>query len=158
MTRSSLSRVVTLFYVSFQLNPDMDQCHQLKGWYESEGASASLTSLTVSGNRGGAGGADFGAGSNMKTFAEAKQENLGMNSDKAEYFSATGMVSFIKKENALYQGCANMIDSRSCNKKVNLLNVLKTFGLIEISLEFFWTVTVLAEVWWPTIFFAKNTA
>ena len=98
----------------------MEQCHQLKGWYESEGSSASLTSLTVSGQRSGAGGSDFGAGSNMKTFAEAKQENIGMNSDKAEYFSATGMVAFIKKENALYQGCANMIDARSCNKKVTI--------------------------------------
>jgi hypothetical protein len=57
----------------------------------------------------------------MKTFGEAKAENIGLNSDKGEYFSATGTVAFIKKENALYQGCANMVDGRSCNKKVRLI-------------------------------------
>lgn len=44
----------------------MDQCHKLKGWYEAEGASANITSLTVSGVKGQGGGVDSGA--NMKTF------------------------------------------------------------------------------------------
>jgi replication factor A1 len=116
-----VSLIFTFVNVVSQINPDMDQSHQLKGWYETEGSTASITTLTMSGSRGGGGASDFGSGSNMKTFAEAKQENIGMNSDKAEYFSATGMVAFIKKDNALYQGCANQVDGRSCNKKVGFL-------------------------------------
>lgn len=50
--------------------------------------------------------------------ADVRQENIGLNSDRPEYFSSTGTVAFIKKENALYRGCANEIDGRSCNKKV----------------------------------------
>ena len=94
----------------------MDQSHDLKNWYDSEGSTANIISMTMAGGRGGAGGSD--SGSNMKTFIEAKQENVGMNSDKAEYFSATAYIAFIKKENALYQGCANEVDGRTCNKKV----------------------------------------
>ena len=57
-----------------QINPDMDQSHQLKGWYETEGSTAHITALSTS-TRGGGGGAsaDFSSGSNMKTFGEAKQ-------------------------------------------------------------------------------------
>jgi len=44
----------------------MDQCHKLKGWYEAEGANATITSLSVSGGRGP--GASMDYGSNMKTF------------------------------------------------------------------------------------------
>lgn len=93
----------------------MNQSRQLKDWYDSEGSTASITSLTTGGGRSGGGG---DSGSNMKTFGEAKQENIGLSSDKAEYFSATATIAFIKKENALYQGCANQVDGRSCNKKV----------------------------------------
>jgi hypothetical protein len=91
----------------------------LKGWYEEEGATASITALTTVGARGGGGGSDFSSGSNMKTFGEAQQENIGLSSDKAEYYSATGTVAFFKKENALYMGCANLVDGKTCNKKVN---------------------------------------
>ena len=51
-----------------------------------------------------------------------------MNSDKPEYFSATGTIAFIKKENALYQGCANEVDGKSCNKKVKLPLTFYTAG------------------------------
>jgi len=96
-----------------QVNPDLPQSHQLKGWYESEGASAATSSLTTTGSRSGA--AD---NSSIKTFGETKKENLGMNSDKPEYYSNTGYVSLITKDKALYMACANMNDGKSCNKKV----------------------------------------
>ncbi len=78
-----------------------------------------FNSLTQSGPRGG-GGADFSAGAKVMTFAEAKSENIGM-SDKVEYFSATATVSTFRKENALYQACANEKDGKTCNKKVRAL-------------------------------------
>ncbi len=105
-----------IYFSSTQINPDLDRSHELKGWYEEEGARTSFTSLTQSGPRGG-GGADFSAGAKMMTFAEAKSENIGM-TDKVEYFSATATVSTFRKENALYQACANDKDGKTCNKKV----------------------------------------
>ena len=84
----------------------------LKGWYSTEGASATTNSLSTSGGQGGA-----GAGANIKSFGEAKKENVGLN-DKPDYYSNTARVTMITKDKALYQGCPNMNDGKSCNKKV----------------------------------------
>ena len=110
------SLYVVVYFCSTQINPDLDRSHELKGWYEEEGSTTTFSSLTQSGPRGG-GAADFSAGAKMMTFAEAKSENIGM-SDKVEYFSATATVSTFRKENALYQACANEKDGKTCNKKV----------------------------------------
>ena len=97
-----------------QINPDMPQAHELSGWFESEGSSMSTSSLTQSGNRGQ--GGDMG--SNLKTFGDTKKENLGMNSDKPEYYSNVGFITLIPKDKALYMACGNNVDNRTCNKKV----------------------------------------
>jgi len=104
----------TISNTVLQINPDLPQCHELRGWYEAEGSSITTTSLTTA--RTGAGGGDIG--SNMKTFGETKKENLGMNSDKPEYYSASGYVTLLQKDKALYMACGNQTDGRSCNKKV----------------------------------------
>ena len=103
----------TLMSSVVQVNPDLTQAHQLKGWYQSEGCTATTSSLTTSGSRG-----SLDTSASTKTFGETKKENLGMNSDKPEYYSNTGYVSLIPKDKALYMACANMSDGRSCNKKV----------------------------------------
>lgn len=100
------------FQSVIQFNPDLPQSHELKGWYSTEGASASTNSLSTSGGQGGA-----GAGANLKSFGEAKKENVGLN-DKPDYYSNTARVTLITKDKALYQGCPNMNDGKSCNKKV----------------------------------------
>ena len=97
-----------------QVNPDLPQCHELKGWYESEGSSLATSSLTQAGPRRDG---DLG-GANIKTFGETKKENLGMNSDKPEYYSNIGYVTLIPKDKALYMACGNQTDGRTCNKKV----------------------------------------
>ena len=91
----------TISNTTLQINPDLPQCHELRGWYEAEGSSITTSSLTTA--RTGAGGGDIG--SNIKTFGETKKENLGLNSDKHEYYSASG----------------NQTYGRSCNKKVTRL-------------------------------------
>ena len=68
-----LSVKLMLNYLLTQINPDMDQSHQLKGWYETEGSTAHITALSTSTRGGGGASADFSSGSNMKTFGEAKQ-------------------------------------------------------------------------------------
>ena len=98
-----------------QVNPDLPQSHELRGWYDAEGASAATSSLTQSGLRSDGMG---GVSSANKSFGEVKKENLGMNSDKPEYYSNFGYVSLIPKDKALYQACANINEGKSCNKKV----------------------------------------
>ncbi len=97
-----------------QIDPDIPQCHDLKGWYESEGSKAETNSLTVAANRGGN---DYN--NSTKTLGEVKKENLGFGSDKPEYYSTTATISLIQKDKALYQACCNQTqDGKTCNKKV----------------------------------------
>ena len=98
-----------------QIDPDMPQCHELKGWYDTEGSKAETTSLSVAGRSRG--GDDYS--SNSKTLGEVKKENLGMGSEKPEYYSTLATISLIQKDKALYQACSNQTaDGKSCNKKV----------------------------------------
>lgn len=55
-------------------------------------ASTSLASFTVCPSPGG---------TNWKTFAEVKAQNIGQ--DKADYFTTKGTVVFLRKENCMYQ-------------------------------------------------------
>jgi len=96
-----------------QINPDLPQCHELRGWYEAEGANLTTSSLTEA--RSGVGG---DMGSNIKTFGENKKENIGLNSDKPEYYSARGIITLMQKDKALYMACGNQTDGRICQKKV----------------------------------------
>ena len=50
----------------------------------------------------------------MKTFAEARLENLGSNEASADYYSTKAYIALIRKENCLYPACP----SDGCNKKV----------------------------------------
>ncbi|XP_046438075.1 replication protein A 70 kDa DNA-binding subunit-like [Daphnia pulex] len=90
-----------------QINPDMNEAHKLRGWYDNGGSSSAASSISAS--RGAGTG---GSGGSYKTFAEAKFENLGK--DKPDFYSVKAMVAMINKERALYMACP----SDECNKKV----------------------------------------
>jgi len=96
-----------------QINPDLPQTHELRGWYDSEGSTMTTSSLTQART---AGGGDVGT--NIKTFGEVKKENLGTTSDKGDYYSARGYLTLLQKDKALYMACGNQTDGRTCNKKV----------------------------------------
>lgn len=99
-----------------QINPDLNQAHDLKGWFDSEGANLQTNSLTQSGMRGGG---EMGIGTNLKMVGEVKRENLGFGVDgKPEYYSTSGYISLIQKDKALYQACTQVNDGKPCNKKV----------------------------------------
>jgi len=104
---------VTLSGGTVLVNPDIDQSHKLKGWWETGGATSSINSLTVQGQRSG--GAETGS---MKTLSEVKMENLGGTSDRGEYYSCLASITYIGKDKALYKACPNQCDGRDCNKKV----------------------------------------
>jgi len=97
------------------IDPDIEACHELRGWWQQEGSRANLKNLTQKGMRGGDSGKE-------KIIAEVKQEQLGMGSDRGEYYSTTATISFFQKDKALYKACGKPNDpsdpSRVCNKKV----------------------------------------
>ncbi|XP_014677373.1 PREDICTED: replication protein A 70 kDa DNA-binding subunit-like [Priapulus caudatus] len=92
---------------TLMINPDIEEAHKLRGWWDTEGLNTQTQSLS---NLVGGGG---GGPANWKTFMEMKTENLG-HGDKPDYFSVKATAVFFRKENCLYQACP----TEQCNKKV----------------------------------------
>lgn len=92
------------------INPEITEAHQLKGWWEQTGSTATDI-INLSNNRSGGVGA--GANAPMKTILEAKREGLGSR-DAADYYTNKSTVALIRKENILYMSCPG----DNCNKKV----------------------------------------
>ena len=108
----------TLSSSTIQVNPQMPEAFALKGWYDGEGSAAAFNSLTVA-RGGGGGGADYGSGSNLRTLGEVKAENLGVGSDRGEYYSTLATIVMFQREKALYKACSQPgLDGKGCNKKV----------------------------------------
>ena len=78
------------------LNPDIPECHQLRGWFDSVGHSSDFGEYRRDGASAGSGG-----GGTWKTLSEVKAQNLGQ--DKVEYFSVKAEVAHMKKDNCMYQ-------------------------------------------------------
>jgi replication factor A1 len=89
-----------------QVNPDIKEAHEVRGWWERTGSTESSESLSVRG-AGGAGG------TNWKLLGDIKNEQLG-HGEKPDYFTCKAVVTFAKKDNCLYQACP----TENCNKKV----------------------------------------
>ena len=71
-------------------------------------------------DRGSGGGDNLsGSGSNVKTIGEVKSLQIGLNSDKGEYYSTVATVVMFQKDKALYPSCTQSgPDGKGCNKKV----------------------------------------
>ncbi|PGH13789.1 hypothetical protein AJ80_06177 [Polytolypa hystricis UAMH7299] len=92
------------------VDPDIEDAHRLKGWYDGQGRSDTFTSqASMSGTVGTAGGREDA----FKTIAEVKGEQLGM-SENPDYFSLKSTVIFVRSENVCYPACL----SETCSKKV----------------------------------------
>lgn len=89
---------------NFQINPDIPEAHQLRGWYDNGGENQQMETLS---------GQSQGAGGPYKTIGQIKEENLGMG-DKADYFNVRAWIVFLKKENCMYMACPGA----DCMKKV----------------------------------------
>ncbi|THC90817.1 hypothetical protein EYZ11_009720 [Aspergillus tanneri] len=94
-------------------DPDIEEAHKLKGWYDSQGRVEAFTSHASM----------LGAATSMKrpdqlkTIAQVREEQLGMSED-AVYFSLKATVIFIRQDNMCYPACP----SDGCNKKVTELD------------------------------------
>jgi replication factor A1 len=94
---------------SMTVDPDIDEAHKLKGWYDAQGRQDQFTSHATMGSAGtGAGRQEY------KTIQQVKDENIGMNSEAAEYFNLKATTIYLKQDNFTYPACA----SEGCNKKV----------------------------------------
>ena len=91
------------------VDPDIPDAHRLKGWYDSAGRRTDnfATHQGMSSMGGATGRKD-----EVKTIAQVKDENLGME-DQA-YYSIKATVVFVKQDNFCYPACSNA----DCNKKV----------------------------------------
>lgn len=96
---------------SMTVDPDIDEAHRLRGWYDAQGRSDTFE--THANMQGAGAGAAGGRKDDFKTIAQVKAEQLGMN-DEADLFSVRASIMFIKQESFAYPACL----SEKCQKKV----------------------------------------
>lgn len=90
------------------IDPDIPDAHRLKGWYDSAGRPESFaTHKNMSSMAGATGRKD-----ELKTIAQVKEENLGI--DEQAYYSVHATIVFVKQDTFCYPACAKV----GCNKKV----------------------------------------
>ena len=94
---------------SITTDPDIQEAHKLKGWYDSQGRTNTFASHSNLASAGAAGGRN----DQSKTIAQVREENLGMSETK-DYFSIKATIVYIKQDTFSYPACL----SENCNKKV----------------------------------------
>ncbi len=93
---------------SMNVDPDIDEAHKLKGWYDAQGRQDQFASHATMGL-----GSGMGRKEDCKLIAQISEEGLGM-SEKADYFTVKGTILSIKADNMYYPACL----TQGCNKKV----------------------------------------
>ncbi|KAM5352484.1 hypothetical protein ACJ41O_005207 [Fusarium nematophilum] len=93
---------------TMSIDPDIPDAHRLKGWYDSAGRTDTFATHQNMASMGNA----TGRKDEIKTIAQVKDENLGM--DDQAYYTIKATIVFIRQENFCYPACA----SQGCNKKV----------------------------------------
>ena len=95
---------------SLTVNPDIDEAHKLKGWYDAEGRNDAFTSHA---GLGGSVGVTGSRDDSIKTILQVMDENLGM-SETTDYFALKATITHVKQESFSYAACL----TPDCNKKV----------------------------------------
>jgi len=101
-----------LYSSSMASNPDIDEAHSLKGWYDGQG-SRDLSSFQSHQGLAPSMGAATGRRDVYKTLAQVRDENLGIG-EQPDYFTTRATIVYIKHDNVSYPACL----SENCNKKV----------------------------------------
>ncbi|KAK2466831.1 hypothetical protein APHAL10511_001089 [Amanita phalloides] len=109
-------RSLSMFSSStMHINPDMNECFLLRGWYDSLDSSHSFTSHSMSSSE-----AMTTSGfnrSHIMSLQDVKKSQLGMN-DKTDSFTARATIMHIKADSLWYPGCP----TPNCSKKVMEIN------------------------------------
>ncbi|KAI0521847.1 replication factor-A protein [Xylaria bambusicola] len=90
------------------LDPDIEEAHRLKGWYDSEGRADNFSTHNSMASMGAA----TGRKDQTKVISQVKDEGLGM--ENPDYFTLKATIVYIKQENFAYPACSE----EGCNKKV----------------------------------------
>lgn len=97
---------------SMLANPDIEEAHALRGWYDAEGRRELGTYQSHQGL------ATMGTNTRGDTkylnLGEVRDQCLGLNSTEPDYFNTKATIVYIKHENIAYPACS----SKDCNKKV----------------------------------------
>ncbi|KAI2625884.1 replication factor-a protein [Hypoxylon sp. NC1633] len=93
---------------TMSVDPDIEEAHRLKGWYDSQGRTNSFATHNNMASMGSA----TGRVDQTKVVSQVKDENLGM--EDVDYFNLKATIVYIKQENFAYPACS----SEQCNKKV----------------------------------------
>lgn len=93
---------------SMTLEPDIDEAHKLKGWFDAQGRTETFKSHHGTGIGQAGGRVDV-----YKTLDEVATEGLGHN-EKADYYTTRATIVFLKQSTVSYPACL----SPECNKKV----------------------------------------
>ncbi|KAG5921079.1 hypothetical protein E4U61_007153 [Claviceps capensis] len=93
---------------TMSVDPDIPDAHRLKGWFDSAGRNDSFATHQNMASMGSA----TGRKDELKTIAQVKDENLGM--DDTAYYNVKATIVFVKQENFCYPACLK----EGCNKKV----------------------------------------
>ncbi|XXH03541.1 hypothetical protein Hte_009946 [Hypoxylon texense] len=88
------------------VDPDIEEAHRLKGWYDSQGRGDNFNTHNMSM------GSATGRQDQTKVISQVKEEALGM--DETAYFALKATIVYIKQENFAYPACS----TENCNKKV----------------------------------------
>ncbi|KAL8710876.1 MAG: hypothetical protein Q9220_004680 [cf. Caloplaca sp. 1 TL-2023] len=95
---------------SMTVDPDINEAHKIKGWYDAQGRTDTFSSHA---NMGASMGAAGGRSDPVKSILQVKEENLGM-SENTDYFTTRATIIYIKQDSFAYPACL----SADCNKKV----------------------------------------
>lgn len=99
---------------SMTVDPDIEEGHRLKGWYDAQGRAENFTSHASLSNAS----SSTMRADRFKTIAQVREEQLGM-SEQVDYFSLKATVIYIKQDSTwCYPACL----SERCNKKVTELD------------------------------------
>ncbi|KAI0885655.1 replication factor-a protein [Annulohypoxylon maeteangense] len=93
---------------TMSVDPDIEEAHRLKGWYDSQGRTGDFASHNNMASMGSA----TGRVDQTKFISQVKDENLGM--ENTDYFNLKATIVYIKQDNFAYPACS----SEQCNKKV----------------------------------------
>jgi replication factor A1 len=98
---------------TMSINPEIDECFALRGWYDAIGAESSFQSHTNNFS-GGAGNSGAFERSQLRDLNEVKTSQVGLSDKGPENFSTRATIMHIKPETISYPAC----QTPSCNKKV----------------------------------------
>ena len=96
---------------TMSVNPDIDEAHVLRGWWDAFGSETTFQSHTSSFTSGSVGAFDRAS---IRSLNEVKTSGVGTRDSGAENFYSRATIMFINSDNLSYPGCAK----EGCNKKV----------------------------------------